>query len=193
MNLNSFIWIDALNKSLLNGENRNSLSYCYQELFRKYSPVFFFEMCSNIVLSLFNLVTTHSALPLQCFNYTTINDSTRLTTAPGGVLCDNSSVFNNINAEAPTYIRFISPGGTKLATSPPNSANGDACGTYAAGWTNATYPSVVGTTVYAFVCFAYNGNPCFGYVYWIQITNCNGFYVQGLYSPGACDYRYCTQ
>ena len=85
------------------------------------------------------------------------------------------------------------PGGTRLATSPPNLGQGQVCGTLGSGWTNATYPSVVGQTVYAYVCFAYNGNSCFNWIYWIPITNCNGFYVHGLYSPGGCNFRYCTQ
>jgi hypothetical protein len=148
-------------------------------------------------LSLFNLVTTTSTLPPQCFHYTTINDSTRLTTAPNGTGCDSSSVFNNINAGSPTYVRFVSPGGTQLARSPPNGGKGQACGTLITGWTNATYPPVAGTTVNAFICFAYGGNPCDGYIYWLPITNCNGYYVHGLYTLGGCtstsNYRYCTQ
>jgi len=144
-------------------------------------------------LSLFNLVTTSSTLPPQCLHYTTINDPTRLNTALAGAGCDNSPVFNSLSVGTPTYVRFVSPGGTKLATSPPNGGNGQACVTQYAGWAVATYPSVVGATVDAFVCFAYGGNSCYGYIYWIPITNCNGFYVHGLYAPGACDYRYCTQ
>ncbi len=132
-------------------------------------------------------------LPPQCSNYKTIADATRLITAPVGPGCDSSSVFNSLSVQTPTYVRFVSPGGTRLATSPPNSGFGQACGTYAAGWTNSTYPSVVGQTVNAFVCFAYNYNSCYGYIYWIPITNCNGFYVHGLYAMNYCDYRYCTQ
>ncbi len=133
-------------------------------------------------------------MPSQCYNYTTIQDATRLTIYPVAGGCDDSSVFNSVgNNNPPTYVRFMSPGGTQLATLPPNAGNGSVCGTYAAGWTNTTYPSVVGQTVYAFACFAYNGQPCFGWVSNFPITNCSGFYVQGLYSPGACAYRYCTQ
>ena len=44
MNPNNFIWIDALDKHLSNGENRRSLSGTYQKLFKKYPPFFFFEM-----------------------------------------------------------------------------------------------------------------------------------------------------
>ncbi len=134
-------------------------------------------------------------MPSQCYNYTTISDATRLTTQGYGTACDNSSVFNSVNAGSPTYVRFVSPGGTRLATSPPNSTYGlgYSCGTVASGWTNTTYPSVVGQTVNAFACFAYGTNTCFGSVYYFPIINCNGFYVHGLYAPGACYYRYCTQ
>ncbi len=140
----------------------------------------------------FDLVTTTATLPPQCYNYTIINDTTRLTSQRAAAGCD-STVFNNVSGNIPTFVRFMSPGGTQLATSPPNSGQGYACGTYAAGWTNATYPSVVGQSVRAFACFAYNGNSCYGYVYWNLITNCNGFYVHGLFAPGGCALRYCTQ
>ncbi|CAF0999483.1 unnamed protein product [Adineta ricciae] len=136
--------------------------------------------------------TTIAALPAQCYNYTTIADTTRLTTQGSGSGCD-SSVFNSVSGNVPSYVRFASPGGTQLATSAPNSGQGQVCGTLAAGWTNATYPTTLGQTVNAFACFAYGGNACFGYVYWIKITKCNGYYVHGLYAPGACAYRYCTQ
>jgi hypothetical protein len=133
-------------------------------------------------------------LPQQCSNYKTIADATRLITAPGGTGCDNSSsLFHAYGTGNPTYVRFMSPGGTRLATSPPNSGNGKACGTVETGWTNATYPSVVGQTVNAYIGFAYNGNPSYSYVYWLPITNCNGYYVHGLYSLSFCYFRYCTQ
>jgi hypothetical protein len=35
MNLNNFIWMDAPNKPLSNSENRSSLSFSYQKLFKK--------------------------------------------------------------------------------------------------------------------------------------------------------------
>ncbi len=136
-------------------------------------------------------------MPSQCSNYTTIADATRLTTSSGGSACDNSSVFTNITLQAVTYVRFVSPGGTQLATLAPTSQSGYGfkCNTAAAGWTNATYPAVVGQTVNAFICFAYGTSKCAEYVYYLPITNCNGYYVHGLVSPFACTvpYRYCTQ
>lgn len=132
-------------------------------------------------------------MPPQCLTYTTISDPTRLITAAGGAGCDNGPEFNSISSGTPTYVRFVSPGGTRLATSPPNSGYGQVCGTMGAGWTNATYPSGVGNSVNAFVCFAYDYYQCYGYIYWISITNCNGFYVHGLYAFPYCYFRYCTQ
>ena len=146
-----------------------------------------------IHFSLSNSGTLTSILPSQCSNYETISDPTRLTTAPTGTGCDDSSVFNGVGVGSPTYVRFVSPGGTRLATSPPNRGDGQVCGTLGSGWSNASYSSIVGTTVNAIVCFAYNGNPCIGYIPSISITNCNGYYVHGLYSLGQCNYRYCTQ
>ncbi|CAF3368339.1 unnamed protein product [Rotaria socialis] len=116
------------------------------------------------ILLLLKLVAITETLPPQCYNYTTISDATRLTTAPAGESCD-STLFNNVSSNIPTYVRFISPGGTRLAGSAPNSAQGNACGTYVTGWTNATYPSFVGQTVNAFIGFAYHGTPNFAYIY----------------------------
>ena len=39
--------IDASESSLSNGENRTSLSCSYQKLFKKYSPLFYFETDNN--------------------------------------------------------------------------------------------------------------------------------------------------
>ncbi|CAF1472980.1 unnamed protein product [Didymodactylos carnosus] len=130
-------------------------------------------------------------LPSPCNNYSTIADPTRLITSAGGLACDNT--FFTTVAATPNYIRFIAPGGTQLATSPPNNANGNVCGTQVAGWTNVTYPSVAGQTVNAFVNYAYQGNPSYGYQYWVVVINCNGFYVFGIWAPPNCDYRYCTE
>jgi hypothetical protein len=55
MNPNNFIWIDALEKPLSNGENRSFLSCTYHELFKKYPPAFFFEMGSSTFEFQFNL------------------------------------------------------------------------------------------------------------------------------------------
>ncbi|CAF1662642.1 unnamed protein product [Adineta ricciae] len=59
-----------------------------------------------------NTVTTTVALPAQCFNYTTINDTTRLTTAGANGVCD-STVFSSTSTNVPTFVRFVSPGGTR--------------------------------------------------------------------------------
>jgi hypothetical protein len=61
MNLNNFIWIDALDEPLSNGENRCSLSGTYQKLFKKYPPAFFLEwaVVEIIVLSPWNNIFTH--------------------------------------------------------------------------------------------------------------------------------------
>jgi hypothetical protein len=49
MNLNNFIWIDALDVPLSNGENRSSISFTYQKLFKKYPRAFFFGMGSSFI------------------------------------------------------------------------------------------------------------------------------------------------
>ena len=50
INSNNFIWIDVLDKRLSNGKNGSSLSFSYQNLFKKYSPAFFFEMGNSPVV-----------------------------------------------------------------------------------------------------------------------------------------------
>ncbi|UJR17984.1 hypothetical protein I4U23_004885 [Adineta vaga] len=117
----------------------------------------------------FMRLTTTALLPAQCYNYTTISDATRLTKAGVAGGCD-STILNNVSLNVPTFVRFVSPGETKLATSPPNSGQGFVCGTYASGWINATYPTIVGQIISAFACFVYNGNLCYGYVYWNLIS-----------------------
>ncbi|CAF1648191.1 unnamed protein product [Adineta ricciae] len=74
--------------------------------------------------------------------------------------------------------------GTQLATTTPNNAS---C------WTISGYPSTAGLTIDVIVCFAFDGNPCFGYIYSIQITIWNGFYVHVSYATPVCYYRCCTQ
>ncbi|CAF1188199.1 unnamed protein product [Adineta ricciae] len=114
-------------------------------------------------------ITNTVSLPQQCYNYTTIVNETRLTT--------DLLIFRQ-------YVRFVNPSGTQLATTTPNNAS---------GWTISGYPSIAGLTIDVIVCFAFDDNPCFGYIYGIQITNCNRFYVHGLYAAPVCYYRYCTQ
>ncbi|CAF4670635.1 unnamed protein product [Rotaria socialis] len=52
----------------------------------------------------------------ECSSYTTISDSTRLTTATGGSTCDI-----NYFSTTTTWTRFSGAGGTQLATSAPGS------------------------------------------------------------------------
>ena len=118
----------------------------------------------------------------QCFSSKAISDSTRLVTAPYNGLCDKNTFTFDI-----TWVRFIYPGGTQLATSPPNT---DRCGAHVTGWYRDTMPSA-GTMVTGTVCYHYNGNNCM----WnntIQVVNCGPFYVFGLVAPPGFKFRYCT-
>ncbi|CAF1533826.1 unnamed protein product, partial [Didymodactylos carnosus] len=131
---------------------------------------------SDLVTSTSRAMTTVS-LPPQGWTWNKhINDSTRLSTSAWGWECDNTT-FNQKSSGYPTYFRFVSPGGTQLATLPPNQAQGGRCGTMVSGWTNATYPTRVGEIINARMCFAYAGVPCFHWIDDISIANCGGYYI----------------
>ncbi|CAF0818704.1 unnamed protein product [Didymodactylos carnosus] len=126
---------------------------------------------------------TKNSLPAQCFNYTTIRDTTRSVNYTGTAVCD-IEVFNS----TPIWVRFLGNGGTKIPTSAPNITH---CGTDAPGWLNGVYPSINGSTYSAQVCYYYSTNTCF----WsnlVQITNCYSFFVFQLIAPPQCNLRYCT-
>lgn len=122
------------------------------------------------------------ALPAQCFSYTTNSDSTRNVGYTATIDCD-STIFGS-----GTWVRFVSPAGTMIPTSAPNSY---ACGTHATGWYNGPYPSSAGTTTTGTVCYNWSGNTC-NWSNQIQITHCSTFYVFYLITPAGCSFRYCT-
>ncbi|CAF1327799.1 unnamed protein product [Didymodactylos carnosus] len=125
---------------------------------------------------------SNGSLPSQCTNYVTNNDSTRLTSYNASSACDNL-IFNQL-----TYVHFIAPSGTQIPTSSPGPHY---CGTDAPGWISTPYPTTVGQTVSATVCYDWNSNSCL----WqnqITIINCDTYYVFGLILPVYCQLRYCT-
>ncbi|CAF1329715.1 unnamed protein product [Rotaria sordida] len=134
-------------------------------------------------------------LPIQCYNYITINDPTRLSSNGGGS-SDDTTLFPR--ADSISYVRFMSPGGTQILGTPIEGIN--RCGI---GYpiyidtTSTPYPSSVGETVNATTCmYVYyspeNYSPCYA-SNTITITNCSTYYVFGLTAPPALGpSRYCT-
>ncbi len=123
-------------------------------------------------------------LPPQCASYTVNNDSTRNIAASSGTICDRT-IFSS---SRPKWVRFESPAGTIIPTSVPAENH---CNTNATGWMSTTYPSVVGASVHAIVCYNSGSNNC-TYSNPILVTKCNGFYVFKLIAPPRCNLRYCT-
>jgi len=112
----------------------------------------------------------------------TNTDATRRMTYGGGSSCD-SSLFGS-----GTWVRFDSPAGPTIPTSPVSISN---CGTVATGWYNGTYPSVAGTSSLGTVCFNYYGNTC-SWSNPATVTNCGSFYINLLVNAPCCYCRHCT-
>ncbi|CAF0803422.1 unnamed protein product [Adineta steineri] len=92
-------------------------------------------------------------LPPQCTSYTVNNDTTRNIATPSGTICDKTFFFKM----SPTWVRFQSPAGTIFPTSPPATNH---CNTAGTGWISTEYPSVVGSTVPATICYNSGSNKC---------------------------------
>ncbi|CAF4130385.1 unnamed protein product [Rotaria sordida] len=137
------------------------------------------------------LTTTNIVLPLQCSNHTVIDDPTRHILYNATRSCDDENLG---------WVRFID--GTNNGRSmiiptvqPPYLEH---CGAVVPGWLkNFTYPTTLGTTVQASVCFDFvitgsTARFCM-YTIDIQITNCGqDFFVFNLPAAPRCNLRYCT-
>ena len=137
-------------------------------------------MCSTTQMT---TVITLTPLPIQCTTYLNIDDGTRLSSYFGG----NSSCDQTLFSSTP-WVRFTNTSGISLANCPVAT---QFCGRNVTGWYSGVYPSKAGTTTDGFVCFNWLTNICTWQTF-IQITNCNVFYVYAFPSPPVCDARYCT-
>ncbi|CAF3736867.1 unnamed protein product [Rotaria socialis] len=130
--------------------------------------------------------TSSTNLPTQCTSYTSIADTTRLTSYTSCVSCfwDISPYF------IAGWYRFIAPGGTQMPAMPPSTG---ACGAAWPTWYNGTYPSTSGSTVSSAVCAQASGTLCHPSYYMpVSITNCNGYYVFYLTPVSTTNIRYCA-
>ncbi len=137
-------------------------------------------MC--ITTSITSTVTL-TALPLQCTNYTLVNDSTRSAGNSGGGGCDLPGPFDTRG-----WFRFVGLGGLILANCAPPI---NSCNTQASGWYSGVYPSTAGGTMNGTACFNFYYGTC-SYTASASVTNCNGYYVFYLGPPPQCNLRYCT-
>lgn len=138
----------------------------------------------RIILYLATTTTTTTMIAnlSQCDIYLTIDDGTRLATAPGNTFNDVSS-FSGVY----TWCRFNGASGTRIVTSPPAS---NRCGGSYSGWYAGNMPTY-GHTVNGTVCYV-SSNAC-NYINTILVTNCGPYYVYGLVDPPINYGRYCTE
>ena len=126
---------------------------------------------------------------MQCTNYVTNGDPTRLVTAFTCMSCVNLC-DNNINLPAGWY-RFIEGAGSRLATVPPTTG---ACGASSPAYYNGTFPTTVGATTVGTVCVNWSGNLCHPsfLINSVSVTLCSGYFVFYLTPITTCSIRYCT-
>lgn len=124
-----------------------------------------------------------TALPEQCFSYTTDSDSSRLYTY-------TSSCCGADHNLAAGWYRFTGGGNARLIITPLRATS--RCGSSYPGWWNGTLPTMMGATTVGNVCF-YDGNLCSNPISPIMATRCDGYYVFYLIPVSCCSlYRYCT-
>jgi hypothetical protein len=126
---------------------------------------------------------TVTPLPSECSSYTDIDDSTRLASYTGGTDSCDQTMF-----PSPTWVRFTGGSGVSLSNCPVTLQH---CGTNVTGWYSGVYPAIAGDTTEGVVCFNWAIDTC-SWQTFIQITNCNGYYVYELSAPPVCNARYCT-
>jgi len=115
-----------------------------------------------------------------CKNYQNLTDAERkydyVTVNPK---CDNT-----LNG----WYRFQGAAGTKMVTTcPPR----DRCDAKFPAWLSGDHPTVAEGTVTRKVCIHKFGDCCAQAVF-IQVKNCESYYIYKLNSPGTCDTRYCS-
>jgi hypothetical protein len=129
----------------------------------------------------------------QCLQpYRTLDLANRNVSAAVGAtpLCDGPSGTPDVQWLGTGWYRFREPAGTQLPESPPD---GFFCGTDAAGWLNGTHPTPEEGIVSREACFSIGGDPCGGGSGFIEVLNCQAFFLYKLVDITACNYRYCAE
>jgi hypothetical protein len=124
-------------------------------------------------------------LPSECSHYDVLDEPWRNVS----VTNDGNNAYCDQSAMSPGWKRFSDSIGGAMPENCPYSDN--LCGTHAPGWLNGIHPSTVGETTNMEVCFYYSGSCCNWQTY-IDVTNCDLYYVYNLPSPPACSLVYCS-
>lgn len=132
----------------------------------------------------FSLSCFHSfQLPLECYNYSYLNDSVRAQGFYNGYngyyQCDNNLQFG--------WYRFSGSAGSQMAT---NCVGKNRCSSHSPGWLSTPHPSRDDGIVNGTVCFHWDSGCCVSSTN-IRVRNCSGFYVYELGPPPGCHLRYC--
>ena len=129
---------------------------------------------------------------MGCNDYKILNEYKRnhQFKTSGGSWCDNtgSSGKKSPQWHGDDWYRFLSPAGTRIASSPPGQ---DYCGTSASGWMQGSHPTSLGETVTRTVCFQYGYDTC-NWSTEIKVRNCGQFFLYHLVDTPACHAGYCA-
>ena len=145
-------------------------------------------LCFQHFSSFFKYYFVGTSAP-ECFNFMTLDDSTRKTGQKTGK-------YNNDNYLKYGWYRFITgiqmPSRSSSSSSSYCSSYGN-CDTGYQGVLIGSHPSSMSSgRAYLKVCFGYSGNCCYsGYSKYIYVRNCGSFYVYKL-RPTCSNCRYCT-
>ena len=129
-----------------------------------------------------------------CIDYKILNENERnhQVKTSGGSWSDSTgcSFSKNPQWHGDDWYRFLSPAGTRIASSPPGH---EYCGTWASGWMQGSHPTSLGETVTRTVCFqGSSSHPC-SYSTEIKVRNCGQFFVYRLVDTPLCNFGYCAK
>lgn len=144
--------------------------------------------CFGFVLNAFKCERHFAGTSMpECFNYRTLDDSTRRISA-------NTGKYNYDNNIVSGWYRFVTGYMMPYRSSP---SSGSYCST-SHGWCDTYYHGVLigshpssGQMLQSKVCFGYFGTSCCKYYKYIYVRSCGSFYVYQL-KPTCGNCRYCT-
>lgn len=143
-------------------------------------------LCFEHFSSFFKYYFVGTSAP-ECFNFMTLDDSTRKAGQKSGV-------YKYDNYLRHGWYRFMT--GLRMASRSSSSSssycyNSGHCDTYYQGVLIGSHPSSTSSgRAYRKVCFGYSGSCCTYYKY-IYVRNCGNFFVYQL-QPTCSNCRYCT-
>ena len=129
-----------------------------------------------------------------CNDYKILNEAERnhqFKTPDGSWWCDRTGWSGKKSPQwhGDDWYRFLSPAGTRIASSPPGH---EYCGTWASGWMQGSHPTSLGETVTRTVCFQWGSNTCYSSSE-IKVRNCGHFFLYRLVNTYSCYDGYCAK